>query len=136
MAASTISSSVTLGVGNIFKTGSYSTTGPDPSDYIFGTGQVGSGANSYIGGDATSQSSMGDVDGTSCDVLLFLRNDNTSGAYNLLVDLTAAASGQKIKIPNGHCNLLSVQTLANVRLEGDGGTVNYTFMAVQVGANS
>ena len=136
MAAKSVSHTVSLSVGNISLAFSDSTTADaDPTDYIIGTQRLTTANDQYLGRDAQGDP-FGDVDKTACNVLLLLRNDNTSGGEikATLDNSDPTGSDAVLFIKPQQINLLSVDNLNNVRLCSHSGTCDITYMAIQMGA--
>ena len=127
----TILETVTLSAGDMSVIGTVALTGPTPSDYITGTQTVDADDNAYLVV-AGTQNKLGGVDGTSCNVLVFLRNDNTTGG-----DLKVSVDDDDnyfIFIKPQQTNILTVPDAEDLRVESSTGNVTFTYMLAQVGA--
>tara|TARA_B100000427_G_scaffold329827_1_gene348242 strand:+ start:1432 stop:1836 length:405 start_codon:yes stop_codon:yes gene_type:complete len=131
----TIAATVSLSVGDTSVNGTVSLTGPvnagsDQTDFITGTQTVDADDNAYLVV-AGSQNKLGGVDGTSCNVLVFLRNDNTTGG-----DLKVSVDNDDnyyIFIKPEQTNIITVTDAQDLRVESSTGNVTFTYLLVQVG---
>lgn len=131
-----ILNTVTLSAGDTSVTGTVSLVGPvnsgsNQTDFITGTQTVDADDNAYLVV-AGSQNKLGGVDGTSCNVLVFLRNDNTTGG-----DLKVSVDNDDnyyIFIKPQQTNVITVSDAQDLRVESSTGNVTFTYMLAQVGA--
>tara|TARA_B100000131_G_scaffold193699_1_gene186203 strand:+ start:2076 stop:2480 length:405 start_codon:yes stop_codon:yes gene_type:complete len=132
----TILNTVTLSAGDTSVTGSVSLVGPvnagsNQTDFITGTQTVDADDNAYLVV-AGTQNKLAGVDGTSCNVLVFLRNDNTTGG-----DLKVSVDNDDnyyIFIKPQQTNVITVTDAQDLRVESSTGNVTFTYMLAQVGA--
>ncbi len=137
MAAKSVTHSVSLAVGNIALALSDSSTATaNPTDYVLATQTV---STSYEALDD------GEVDSASCLVMLLIKNENTTGSSELQLSLDGhlADDGDvgtnptiHLVLHNGQTNLISIENYGNVRIKSNTGSVEVTYMAVQIGANT
>ena len=137
MAAKSVTHSVSLSLGDVaLALSDTSTATANPTDFVLGSQSV---STSYESLDA------GDVDPSSCLVMLLIKNENTTGSSELQLSLDGhlADDGDAgtnptihLVLHNGQTNLISIQNYGNVRVKSNTGTVEVTYMAVQIGANS
>tara|TARA_Y100001938_G_C8055792_1_gene414304 strand:+ start:944 stop:1357 length:414 start_codon:yes stop_codon:yes gene_type:complete len=137
MAAKSVTHSVSLSLGDVaLALSDTSTATANPTDFVLGSQSV---STSYESLDA------GDVDPSSCLVMLLIKNENTTGSSELQLSLDGhlADDGDAgtnptihLVLHNGQTNLISIENYGNVRVKSNTGTVEVTYMAVQIGANS
>lgn len=127
MAAKSVTHSATVTVGNVSLSLSNSSTATaDPTDFVLGTFRADTSFDTIP---------AGDVDASSSNVLLLIKNENTSGSSELQVCLDGTTAIHLVLL-NGQTNLLSTENLSNIKLKSNTGTVDVSYMAVQIGANS
>ncbi len=127
MAAKSVTHSATVTVGNVSLSLSDSSTATaDPTDFVLGTFRADTSFDTIP---------AGDVDASSSNVLLLIKNENTSGSSELQVCLDGTTAIHLVLL-NGQTNLLSTENLSNIKLKSNTGTVDVSYMAVQIGANS
>ena len=127
MAAKSVTHSVSLSLGDVaLALSDTSTATADPTDFVLGSQSV---STSYEALDD------GDVDPASCLVMLLIKNENTTGSSQLQLSLDSGSTIHLV-LHNGQTNLISIENYGNVRVKSDTGTVEVTYMAVQIGANS
>tara|TARA_Y100000593_G_scaffold31862_1_gene62774 strand:- start:1308 stop:1691 length:384 start_codon:yes stop_codon:yes gene_type:complete len=127
MAAKSVTHTVSFSVGDISLSLSDSSTATaNPTDYVVG---------SFRADTSFDTIPAGDVDNTSSNVLLLIKNENTTGSSELQVCVDGG-SGIDLVLLNGQINLLSTENFSNIKLKSNTGTVDVTYMAVQIGANS
>ena len=141
MAAKSVTHTVSLAVGDIALAISYSLTADAyPTDYVLGVQRVGTSAE-YLGRTDKAHA-LGDVDTSACNVLLLLRNDNAVGAGSGELKVTlddddpAASTHADIIIKPQQINLLSLDTLQDVRLCSHSGNCDFTYLAIQIGSGA
>ena len=123
MAAKSVTHSVSLAVGNIALALSDSTTvSANPTDYLLATQTV---STSYEALDD------GEVDPASCLVMLLIKNENTTGSSELQLSLDTGSTIHLV-LHNGQTNLISIEDYGNVRIKSNTGSVEVTYMAVQI----
>jgi len=123
MAAKSVTHSVSLAVGNIALALSDSTTvSANPTDYLLATQTV---STSYEALDD------GEVDPASCLVMLLIKNENTTGTSELQLSLDSGSTIHLV-LHNGQTNLISIEDYGNVRIKSNTGSVEVTYMAVQI----
>tara|TARA_R100000315_G_C5091285_1_gene52519 strand:- start:10 stop:423 length:414 start_codon:yes stop_codon:yes gene_type:complete len=137
MAAKTVTHTVSLTVDNVsLSLTDSSVATANPTDYVLASQSV---STSYEALDD------GDVDPASCLVMLLIKNENTTGSSELQLSLDGhlADDGDintnptiHLVLHNGQTNLISIENYGNVRVKSNTGTVNVSYMAVQIGANS
>ena len=137
MAAKSVTHAVSLSLGDVaLALSDTSTATANPTDFVLGSQSV---STSYEALDD------GDVDPASCLVMLLIKNENTTGSSELQVSLDGhlADDGDGSTNPtihlvlhNGQTNLISIENYGNVRVKSNTGTVEVTYMAVQIGANT
>lgn len=127
MAAKSVTHSATVTVGNVSLSLSDSSTATaDPTDFVLGTFRADTSFDTIP---------AGDVDASSSNVLLLIKNENTSGSSELQVCLDGTTAIHLVLL-NGQTNLLSTENLSNIKLKSNTGTVDVSYMAVQIGANT
>jgi len=127
MAAKSVTHSVSLSLGDVaLALSDTSTATADPTDFVLGSQSV---STSYEALDD------GDVDPASCLVMLLIKNENTTGSSELQLSLDSGSTIHLV-LHNGQTNLISIENYGNVRVKSNTGTVEVTYMAVQIGANS
>ena len=127
MAAKSVTHTVSFSVGDISLSLSDSSTATaNPTDYVVG---------SFRADTSFDTIPAGDVDASSSNVLLLIKNENTSGSSELQVCVDGTSAIHLVLL-NGQTNLLSTENLSNIKLKSNTGTVDVTYMAVQIGANS
>jgi len=127
MAAKSVTHSATVTVGNVSLSLSNSSTATaDPTDFVLGTFRADTSFDTIP---------AGDVDASSSNVLLLIKNENTSGSSELQVCLDGTTAIHLVLL-NGQTNLLSTENLSNIKLKSNTGTVDVSYMAVQIGANT
>ena len=127
MAAKSVTHSATMTVGNVSLSLSDSSTATaDPTDFVLGTFRADTSFNTIP---------AGDVDASSSKVLLLIKNENTTGNSELQVCVDGTSAIHLVLL-NGQTNLLSTENLSNIKLKAHTGTVDVSYMAVQIGANS
>ena len=137
MAAKSVSHTVSMSLGNVaLSLTDTSTATANPTDFVLGSQSV---STSYEALDD------GDVDPASCLVMLLIKNENTTGTSELQLSLDGhlADDGDAgtnptihLVLHNGQTNLISIENYGNVRVKSNTGTVEVTYMAVQIGANT
>ena len=134
MAAKSVSHTVSLSVDTVsLSLSDTSTADADPTDFATGVQRVGTSAE-YIGR-ADIGDKLGDVDLEACNVLLLLKNDNTSGGeLKVALNNDDPASSPILFIKPQQINLLSVDNLKNVRVCSHLGNCDFTYMAIQIGS--
>ena len=114
-------------VGNVSLSLSDSSTATaDPTDFVLGTFRADTSFGTIP---------AGDVDASSSKVLLLIKNENTTGNSELQVCVDGTSAIHLVLL-NGQTNLLSTENLSNIKLKAHTGTVDVSYMAVQIGANS
>ena len=103
-----------------------STATANPTDFVLGSQSV---TSSYAALDD------GEVDPASCLVMLLIKNENTTGSSELQLSLDSGSTIHLV-LHNGQTNLISIENYGNVRVKSNTGTVEVTYMAVQIGANT
>ena len=127
MAAKSVTHTVSFSVGDISLSLSDSSTATaNPTDYVVG---------SFRADTSFDTIPAGDVDASSSNVLLLIKNENTSGSSELQVCVDGTSAIHLVLL-NGQTNLLSTENLSNIKLKAHTGTVDVSYMAVQIGANS
>jgi len=127
MSAKSVTHSVSLSLGDVaLALSDTSTATANPTDFVLGSQSV---TASYAALDD------GDVDPASCLVMLLIKNENTTGSSELQVSLDSGTTIHLV-LHNGQTNLISIENYGNVRLKSNTGTVEVTYMAVQIGANT
>jgi len=127
MAAKSVTHAVSLSLGDVaLALSDTSTATANPTDFVLGSQSV---STSYEALDD------GDVDPASCLVMLLIKNENTTGSSELQVSLDSGSTIHLV-LHNGQTNLISIENYGNVRLKSNTGTVEVTYMAVQIGANT
>ena len=127
MAAKSVTHSATVTVGNVSLSLSDSSTATaDPTDFVLGT---------FRADTSFDRIPAGDVDAASSNVLLLIKNENTSGSSELQVCVDGTTAIHLVLL-NGQTNLLSTENLSNIKLKSNTGTVDVSYMAVQIGANT
>jgi len=127
MAAKSVTHTVSLSLGDVaLALSDTSTATANPTDFVLGSQSV---STSYEALDD------GDVDPASCLVMLLIKNENTTGSSELQVSLDSGSTIHLV-LHNGQTNLISIENYGNVRLKTNTGTVEVTYMAVQIGANT
>jgi len=127
MAAKSVSHTVSMSVGNVALSLTDSTTvTANPTDYVLGSQTVTT---------AYEAIAAGEVDPTSCLVMLLLKNENTTGTSELQVSLDNESSISLV-IHNGQTNLISVENFGNVKIKSNTGSIDVSYMAIQIGANT
>ena len=127
MAAKSVTHSATMTVGNVSLSLSDSSTATaDPTDFVLGTFRADTSFNTIP---------AGDVDASASKVLLLIKNENTTGNSELQVCVDGTSAIHLVLL-NGQTNLLSTENLSNIKLKAHTGTVDVSYMAVQIGANS
>lgn len=127
MAAKSVTHAVSLSLGDVaLALSDTSTATANPTDFVLGSQSV---STSYEALDD------GDVDPASCLVMLLIKNENTTGSSELQVSLDSGSTIHLV-LHNGQTNLISIENYGNVRLKTNTGTVEVTYMAVQIGANT
>jgi|TARA_R100001443_G_scaffold36086_4_gene50002 hypothetical protein len=127
MAAKTVTHTVSLTVDNVsLSLTDSSVATANPTDFVLGTFRA---DTSY----ATIPA--GDVDNASCTVQLLIKNENTTGSSELQVSLDDGTTINLVLL-NGQINLLTTENFGQVKLKSNAGTVDVSYMAVQIGANS
>ena len=127
MAAKSVTHSATMTVGNVSLSLSDSSTATaDPTDFVLGTLRADTNFSTIP---------AGDVDASSSKVLLLIKNENTTGNSELQVCVDGTSAIHLVLL-NGQTNLLSTENLSNIKLKAHTGTVDVSYMAVQIGANS
>ena len=127
MAAKSVTHAVSLSLGDVaLALSDTSTATADPTDFVLGSQSV---STSYEALDD------GDVDPASCLVMLLIKNENTTGSSELQLSLDSGSTIHLV-LHNGQTNLISIENYGNVRLKSNTGTVEVTYMAVQIGANT
>ena len=127
MAAKSVTHSATVTVGNVSLSLSDSSTATaDPTDFVLGTFRADTSFDTIP---------AGDVDASSSKVLLLIKNENTTGNSELQVCVDGTSAIHLVLL-NGQTNLLSTENLSNIKLKAHTGTVDVSYMAVQIGANT
>ncbi len=127
MAAKSVTHSATVTVGNVSLSLSDSSTATaDPTDFVLGTFRADTSFDTIP---------AGDVDASASKVLLLIKNENTTGNSELQVCVDGTSAIHLVLL-NGQTNLLSTENLSNIKLKAHTGTVDVSYMAVQIGANS
>jgi len=127
MAAKSVTHSATVTVGNVSLSLSDSSTATaDPTDFVLGTFRADTSFDTIP---------AGDVDASSSNVLLLIKNENTSGSSELQVCVDGTTAIHLVLL-NGQTNLISTENLSNIKLKSNTGTVDVSYMAVQIGANT
>jgi len=127
MAAKSVTHAVSLSLGDVaLALSDTSTATANPTDFVLGSQSV---STSYEALDD------GDVDPASCLVMLLIKNENTTGSSELQVSLDSGSTIHLV-LHNGQTNLISIENYGNVRLKSNTGTIEVTYMAVQIGANT
>ena len=127
MAAKSVTHSATVTVGNVSLSLSDSSTATaDPTDFVLGTFRADTSFDTIP---------AGDVDAASSNVLLLIKNENTSGSSELQVCVDGTTAIHLVLL-NGQTNLLSTENLSNIKLKSNTGTLDVSYMAVQIGANT
>jgi hypothetical protein len=127
MAAKSVSHTVSMSLGNVaLSLTDTSTATANPTDFVLGSQSV---TSSYEALDD------GDVDPASCLVMLLIKNENTTGTSELQLSLDSGTTIHLV-LHNGQTNLISIENYGNVRVKSNTGTVEVTYMAVQIGANT
>ena len=127
MAAKSVSHTVSMSVGNVVLSLTDSTTvTANPTDYVLGSQTVTT---------AYEAIAAGEVDTASCLVMLLLKNENTTGTSELQVSLDNESSISLV-LHNGQTNLISVENFGNVKIKSNTGSIDVSYMAIQIGANT
>tara|TARA_A100001037_G_scaffold282506_1_gene287146 strand:- start:359 stop:742 length:384 start_codon:yes stop_codon:yes gene_type:complete len=127
MAAKSVTHTVSLSLGDVaLALSDTSTATANPTDYVLASQSV---STSYEALDD------GDVDPASCLVMLLIKNENTTGSSELQLSLDSGTTIHLV-LHNGQTNLISIENYGNVRVKSNTGTVEVTYMAVQIGANT
>jgi hypothetical protein len=127
MAAKSVTHTVSLSLGDVaLALSDTSTATANPTDYVLASQSV---STSYEALDD------GDVDPASCLVMLLIKNENTTGTSELQLSLDSGTTIHLV-LHNGQTNLISIENYGNVRVKSNTGTVEVTYMAVQIGANT
>ena len=127
MAAKSVTHAVSLSLGDVaLALSDASTATANPTDFVLGSQSV---STSYEALDD------GDVDPASCLVMLLIKNENTTGSSELQLSLDSGSTIHLV-LHNGQTNLISIENYGNVRVKSNTGTVEVTYMAVQIGANT
>tara|TARA_Y100000996_G_scaffold351960_2_gene291408 strand:- start:1251 stop:1634 length:384 start_codon:yes stop_codon:yes gene_type:complete len=127
MAAKSVTHTVSLSLGDVaLALSDTSTATANPTDYVLASQSV---STSYEALDD------GDVDSASCLVMLLIKNENTTGTSELQLSLDSGTTIHLV-LHNGQTNLISIENYGNVRVKSNTGTVEVTYMAVQIGANT
>jgi len=127
MAAKSVTHTVSLSLGDVaLALSDTSTATANPTDFVLGSQSV---STSYEALDD------GDVDPASCLVMLLIKNENTTGSSELQLSLDSGSTIHLV-LHNGQTNLISIENYGNVRVKSNTGTVEVTYMAVQIGANT
>jgi len=136
MAAKSVTHSVSLAVGDIaLALSDTQTADANPTDFVLGVQRVGTTAE-YLGR-ALKGDALGDVDTSACNVMLLLRNDNTSGGeLKVTLDDSDPESGSDIVIKPQQINLVSLDALQDVRLCSHSGNCDFTYLAIQIGSGA
>ena len=114
-------------VGNVSLSLSDSSTATaDPTDFVLGTFRADTSFDTIP---------AGDVDASSSKVLLLIKNENTTGNSELQVCVDGTSAIHLVLL-NGQTNLISTENLSNIKLKAHTGTVDVSYMAVQIGANT
>ena len=131
MAVSSVTHTVTLSVGNIALALSDSqNSAADPTNFVVGDQTVDASTPEYLGrSDHTD--ALGDVEMSGHNVMLLLRNDNTTGG-NLQVSLVGTSPVYELSIKPQQINLMSVTDVRDVKVLSSTGNVNFTFMVIQI----
>ena len=136
MAAKSVTHSVSLAVGDIaLALSDTQTADANPTDFVLGVQRVGTTAE-YLGR-ALKGDALGDVETSACNVMLLLRNDNTSGGeLKVTLDDSDPESGSDIVIKPQQINLVSLDALQDVRLCSHSGNCDFTYLAIQIGSGA
>jgi len=127
MAAKSVTHAVSLSLGDVaLALSDTSTATADPTDFVLGTFRADTSFDTIP---------AGDVDASSSKVLLLIKNENTTGNSELQVCVDGTSAIHLVLL-NGQTNLLSTENLSNIKLKAHTGTVDVTYMAVQIGANT
>jgi len=127
MAAKSVSHTVSLSIGNVALSLTDTTTATaNPTDYVLGSQTVTT---------AYEAIAAGEVDPASCLVMLLLKNENTTGTSELQVSLDDESSISLV-LHNGQTNLISVENFGNVKIKSNTGSIDVSYMAIQIGANT
>ena len=127
MAAKSVTHSVSLSLGTVaLSLSDTQTATANPTDYVMG---------SFRADTSFDTIPAGDVDAASSNVLLLIKNENTSGSSELQVCVDGTSAIHLVLL-NGQTNLLSTENLSNIKLKSNTGTVDVSYMAVQIGANT
>tara|TARA_R110002020_G_scaffold29669_2_gene93696 strand:- start:453 stop:836 length:384 start_codon:yes stop_codon:yes gene_type:complete len=127
MAAKSVSHTVSLSIGNVALSLTDTTTATaNPTDYVLGSQTVTT---------AYEAIAAGEVDPASCLVMLLLKNENTTGTSELQVSLDNESSISLV-LHNGQTNLISVENFGNVKIKSNTGSIDVSYMAIQIGANT
>jgi hypothetical protein len=127
MAAKSVSHTVSLSIGNVsLAFNDSSTVSADPTDFLLATQTV---STSYEALDD------GEVDPASCLVMLLLKNENTTGSSELQLSLDEGTTIHLV-LHNGQTNLISIENYGNVRIKSNTGSIDVSYMAIQIGANT
>jgi len=127
MAAKSVSHTVSMSIGNVALSLTDTTTATaNPTDYVLGSQTVTT---------AYEAIAAGEVDPSSCLVMLLLKNENTTGTSELQVSLDNESSISLV-LHNGQTNLISVENFGNVKIKSNTGSIDVSYMAIQIGANT
>ena len=127
MAAKSVSHTVSMSIGNVALSLTDTTTATaNPTDYVLGSQTVTT---------AYEAIAAGEVDTASCLVMLLLKNENTTGTSELQVSLDNESSISLV-LHNGQTNLISVENFGNVKIKSNTGSIDVSYMAIQIGANT
>ena len=127
MAAKSVSHTVSMSIGNVALSLTDSTNvTANPTDYVLGSQTVTT---------AYEAIAAGEVDPASCLVMLLLKNENTTGTSELQVSLDNESSISLV-LHNGQTNLISVENFGNVKIKSNTGSIDVSYMAIQIGANT
>jgi hypothetical protein len=127
MAAKSVSHTVSMSVGNVVLSLTDSTTvTANPTDYVLGSQTVTT---------AYEAIAAGEVDTASCLVMLLLKNENTTGTSELQLSLDSGSTIHLV-LHNGQTNLISIENYGNVRIKSNTGSIDVSYMAIQIGANT
>ena len=124
MAAKSVSHTVSLSIGSVALSLTDTTTATaNPTDFVLGSQTV-----------STSYETIddGEVDPSSCLVMLLLKNENTTGTSELQVSLDSGSTIHLV-IHNGQTNLISIENFGNVRIKSNTGSIDVSYMAIQIG---
>mgnify|MGYP003150482886 CR=1 FL=1 len=130
MAAKSVSHTVSMSIGNVALSLTDSTTvTANPTDYVLGSQTVTT---------AYEAIAAGEVDTASCLVMLLLKNENTTGTSELQLSLDGHEAEPTIHLVlhNGQTNLISIENFGNVRIKSNTGSIDVSYMAIQIGANT